>query len=104
MCSFGPTAAKAQVRTRTRGGAVQIEREVREFIAKEVAPGVRAVKNHESLLEAGVIDSLGVLSLVSFIERRYRIAVSEDDMMPENFDSIDAIAGFIVRRLEPERV
>jgi acyl carrier protein len=83
---------------------VAIEREVREFIAKEVAPDIRTVTDHESLLEAGVIDSLGILSLISFIERRYGIAVNEDEMMPENFDSIEAIAGFIARRQEPERV
>ena len=83
---------------------MQIEREVRDFIAKELARELDAVRDDESLLEAGVIDSLGVLSLVSFIERRYGIAVTEDEMMPENFDSIEAIAGFIARRREPERV
>jgi acyl carrier protein len=83
---------------------LQIEREVREFISKELARELATVENDDSLLEAGVIDSLGVLSLVSFIERRYRIVVTEDEMMPENFDSIEAIAGFIARRREPERV
>jgi acyl carrier protein len=83
---------------------VQIEREVRDYIAKELAADLYAVTDHESLLEAGVIDSVGVLSLVSFIEQRYCIAVTEDEMMPENFDSIKAIAGFIARRQEPKRV
>ena len=83
---------------------MQIEREVREFISKELARELGTVENDDSLLEAGVIDSLGVLSLVSFIEQRYRIVVTEDEMMPENFDSIEAIAGFIARRREPERV
>jgi acyl carrier protein len=83
---------------------LQIEDDVREFITTELARDCGTVQNHESLLEAGVIDSLGVLSLVSFIEQRYRIAVTEDEMMPENFDSIEAIAGFIARRREPERV
>ena len=83
---------------------MQIEDEVRKFITVELARDAGPVQNHESLLEAGVLDSLGVLSLVSFIERRYGIAVTEDEMMPENFDSIEAIAGFIERRREPERV
>jgi acyl carrier protein len=83
---------------------LQIEREVRGFITKELERQLDGVRDDESLLEAGVIDSLGVLSLVSFIERRYGIAVTEDEMMPENFDSIEAIAGFITRRREPERV
>jgi acyl carrier protein len=83
---------------------LQIEREVREFISKELARELDTIRDDESLLEAGVIDSVGVLSLVSFIEHRYRIAVTDDEMMPENFDSIEAIAGFIARRREPERV
>ena len=83
---------------------MQIEDEVRKFIAIELARDCGPVQNHESLLEAGVLDSLGVLSLVSFIERRYGFAVTEDEMMPENFDSIEAIAVFIERRREPERV
>lgn len=83
---------------------MHIEREVRRFIAHELARNVDVVRDDESLLEAGVIDSLGVLSLVSFIEKRYAIAVSEDEMMPENFDSIEAIAGFIARRQGPGRV
>jgi acyl carrier protein len=56
------------------------------------------------LLEAGVIDSMGVLELVSFIEKQYRIAVAEDEMMPENFDSVDAIAAFIDRRRSDDGV
>ena len=56
------------------------------------------VSDTESLLEAGIIDSMGVLSLVQFIEQHYGIAVTEDEMMPENFDSIEAIAVFVERR------
>lgn len=81
-----------------------IERDLREFIAKDLARDLRDVKDEESLLEAGVIDSLGVLAIISFIEKRYGIAVTEDEMMPENFDSIEAMSSFIARRQEPERV
>lgn len=83
---------------------MQIAREVRQFIAKDLARNVEGVKDDDSLLESGVVDSFGVLSLVSLIEERYGIAVSEDDMMPENFDSISAIAEFITRRQEPRGV
>lgn len=83
---------------------MHIEREVRDFIANELARDVQAVSADESLLDAGVIDSLGMLALIAFIEKQYGIAVTEDEMMPENFDSLHAIAGFIARRQEPERV
>lgn len=75
-----------------------IQKELRQFIASELGRDVSGVADAESLLEAGVIDSMGVLELVSFIEKQYRIAVAEDEMMPENFDSVDAIAAFIDRR------
>jgi acyl carrier protein len=52
---------------------LQIEREVREFISKELARELDSIRDDESLLEAGVIDSVGVLSLVSFIEHRYKL-------------------------------
>ncbi|HET9265665.1 MAG TPA: acyl carrier protein [Vicinamibacterales bacterium] len=74
------------------------QKELRQFIASELGRDVSGVADAESLLEAGVIDSMGVLELVSFIEKQYRIAVAEDEMMPENFDSVDAIAAFIDRR------
>jgi acyl carrier protein len=77
---------------------VQIQREIRAFLKEELARELGQVDNGQSLLEAGILDSLGVLALVSFIERRYGIGISEDELLPENFDSIEAIATFVTRR------
>lgn len=52
----------------------------------------------ESFLEAGVVDSLGVVELVSFVEETYNIEVPDDDIVPDNFDSVDNLAGYISRR------
>jgi acyl carrier protein len=79
------------------GESVEIQRDIRGFLEKNLAKQVGRVTDGESLLEAGIIDSLGVLELIGFIEQRYGIAVTEDDMMPENFDTIDAIAAFVER-------
>jgi acyl carrier protein len=81
-----------------KGLDVQIEREIREFIARDLARDVEHVENGQSLLEAGILDSLGVVTLVSFIERCFGIGVTDDDLLPENFDSIEAIASFVTRR------
>ena len=75
-----------------------IQNELRQYIGTELGRDMSGLGDGESLLEAGVIDSMGVLELVSFIEKQYRIAVSEDEMMPENFDTVDAMAAFIDRR------
>lgn len=75
-----------------------LKREVRQFLATQLHRKVDGVGDTESLLEAGVIDSMAVLELVGYIEQRYSITVGDDDMMPENFDTIEAIAAFIESR------
>lgn len=72
--------------------------DIREFFARELGRDVSLVSDQESLLEAGILDSIGVMALVSFLESKYAIVVPDDALMPENFDSIDAIASFVVRR------
>lgn len=71
--------------------------DIRQFIQQQLGRDVGAVGDGESLLEAGVMDSIGVIQLVAYIEERLGVPVSEDDMMPENFDSISAIVAFVER-------
>ncbi len=49
----------------------------------------------DSLIENGIIDSVGMLNLVEFIENRFSIKIDEDDLMPENFDSLKAIEDYV---------
>jgi acyl carrier protein len=58
-----------------------------------------ALSGSESLIEAGLIDSTGILELVAFVEERFRIEISDADLVPANFDSIDRIAAYLVRAL-----
>lgn len=55
---------------------------------------------NDSLLEKGIIDSTGVLELVSFIEEKYKITVEDDELVPENLDSINRIATFVSKKLK----
>ncbi len=48
-----------------------------------------------SLLDSGVIDSLGILDLVTFMEESFDIEASDEDLVPENFDSISALVRFV---------
>lgn len=56
------------------------------------------VDSAPSLMETGLVDSTGVLEIVAFVEG-CGIAVSDEDITPENFDSVRAIASYIERRL-----
>jgi len=49
----------------------------------------------DSLLELGIIDSVKMMDLIEFLEKTYGIEVDDDDLYPENFDSINAIAEFV---------
>jgi acyl carrier protein len=58
----------------------------------------RQLRDEDSLLDAQVIDSLGILELVAYLEDAFAIAVTDDDLTAENFDSIAALARFVANR------
>ncbi|OLE67247.1 MAG: hypothetical protein AUG09_03450 [Acidobacteria bacterium 13_1_20CM_2_68_7] len=59
----------------------------------------RRVAREDSLLESGIVDSLGVLELVEFLERTFGVSVTEEDLLPENFDSIRRMAEMVDRKV-----
>lgn len=82
-----------------------IEQDIRSFVVENFlfgdaqslpAPG-------ESFLASGLIDSTGVLELVSFLERHYGITVEDEELIPDNLDSIDRLVGFVERKRAAER-
>lgn len=68
------------------------------FIRDELARGRGVDVEEESLVESGIIDSLGIMKLVDFIEKEFRVKVSDDDLVPENFETVDAIATLVGQR------
>ena len=62
-----------------------------------------AITHDASLLDAGIIDSTGVLELVCFLETTFGIEVQDDEMLPENLDSIHAISNYVDRKLDPRK-
>ena len=52
----------------------------------------------DSLLQAGIIDSMGMVDLIAHLETAYGIIVDEDEMTPENFDSVDAVVAYIAAK------
>lgn len=75
-----------------------IRRRVHEFIVANFLFGAGDVDDHASLLDEGVIDSMGVLEIVVFLEDELGVAVADDEVVPEVFDSIDAISAFAWER------
>jgi acyl carrier protein len=77
-----------------------IEQEIRQFIEDNFLMGAtsKELKNEDSFLENGIIDSTGVLELVGFIEEHYEISVADEELVPENLDSIKNVAAYIQRK------
>jgi acyl carrier protein len=74
-----------------------IESDVRRFLATNFPLGrdVNELANDAPLLDAGIIDSTGVLELVDFLEDRFSIRISDDELVPENLNSIGSIVRFL---------
>ncbi len=51
-----------------------------------------------SLLDGGIIDSVGVMELVAFLEQDFDLSIADEDLIPENLDSVDNLTAFIGRR------
>jgi acyl carrier protein len=56
------------------------------------------IKGSDALLESGILDSLGILDLVTFLEQEFSITIADDELVPDNFQTIDGIVAFVERR------
>jgi len=76
-----------------------IQDQVRTFVTSNFyVADPSQLRNSESLLDSGVMDSTGVLEVIAFIEETFSITVEDAEMLPENLDSIDNITNFVVRK------
>ncbi len=72
---------------------------LRHFVIENFLFGrADGLSDDDSFLEKGIIDSTGILELIAFIEQQYRIKVQDEELVPQNLDSITNIAGFIERK------
>lgn len=82
---------------KTRITISQME-ELKKIISEITFYGIEKIKEDTHLFEEGIFDSLGFLSLISFLNEKYGIEVENDELSEENFGSIKAIAAFIERK------
>jgi len=79
---------------------MQIEDEIRQFVLENLYFSEDTpIHDEYSFLKTGVIDSMGVMELVSFVQSRFGIRVDPSEVVVEHFDSVRQLAGFIRRKL-----
>jgi acyl carrier protein len=82
--------------------SMTILEDVEKFLIAEIGvdPSKQSLSPDEDLLERGVIDSLGVLRLIAFLEKTYGVEVLDEDIVPENFQNLNTIARFVEHKMQ----
>jgi len=80
---------------------VTIEEQIREYVVDNFlfSEDGYHLPEDASFLEEGIVDSTGVLELVMFVEETFNITVEDDEILPENFDSVSQLAAYIRRKV-----
>ena len=75
----------------------ELENKVRNYILENFlfTDDQSALENSDSFLEKGIVDSTGMLEVIYFLEDDFEISVKDNEMVPENLDSVDNIVNFI---------
>lgn len=85
-CGCGKTAASAR-------------QKVRGYITDNFLLGaVDNIEDSTPLMESGVLDSTAAMELVAFLEECFGITIEEDEIVPENLNSIDSICAFVIKK------
>jgi acyl carrier protein len=79
---------------------MSVSADIEQFILSELTQGrgITTIDPQENLLSKGIVDSHGVMELVGFLEQRYGITVGDEDLSPENFESVASIEAFVQRK------
>lgn len=77
-----------------------VAKAVRAFIVENFLFGQEdeRLTDDASFLETGIIDSTGILEIVTFVEAEYGISIDDMEMLPQNLDSLENISYFVVRK------
>ena len=77
-----------------------ISNDIRRFVVENfLSERAGNLQDQDSFLEKGLIDSTGVMELIAFLEERYSITVEDQEVVPENLDSIANVAAYVSKKL-----
>lgn len=75
---------------------MSLEKDIRNFIVETFLFGEEGgLRNDSSFLREGIVDSTGIMQLVAFLQERYQITVADEELIPDNLDSIQKVISFI---------
>lgn len=77
----------------------QIKEEVRNYLKEASLSSSDSIKDDTLIFDTGILDSMGLLFLIEFLNEQYSITVEDEELLPNNFESVNNITAFVKNKL-----
>jgi acyl carrier protein len=78
----------------------KIEKDVFDYVGQKTHVDTGKITAKTMLFKEGIFDSMAFVLLIDFIEQNFKVKVKDEDLVEENFESVEAITGYISKKLE----
>ena len=79
---------------------MNLKNEIKNYIVEASLTEAKHIQDDTLIFESGLLDSMGLLFLIEFLNEKYQVEVNDEELNPKNFESINSIAAFIERKLK----
>lgn len=83
---------------------IYLKEKIRHFIIKSSYVSEETVKNDTLIFMQGILDSMGFINLINFLEESFSVKVNDSDLVETNFESVDAISNFVESKLHSDKL
>lgn len=78
---------------------IDIKSKIKDYIIESTLDDVEKIKDNTLIFEEGILDSMGLLFLIEFLKEEFNIETSDEELVVENFESINSILTFVEKKI-----
>ncbi len=79
---------------------MELKKEIKNYIIEASLSDANKIKDDTMIFDSGLLDSMGLLFLIEFLNENYQVEVDDDELNPKNFESINSIVSFVEGKLK----
>ena len=79
---------------------MKLKQEIKNYIIEASLEDTKKIKDDTLIFDVGLLDSMGLLFLIEFLNENYQVEVDDDELNPKNFESINSIVDFVEGKLQ----